>query len=589
VLVKGFSFRGNTVFSSKQLAAIADPYLKAHNGLMSAEDFEAVRNALTMAYINRGYINSGAILPDQTIGPDRIVAYQIVEGRLSAIHLRMGRHVHIIEYLAPASRPATVPSEAGHGQSGKAQAPLPSRKPNLLAPPKLPTPNIVDREAAQPPPPSQRGIRWQLLSDSYIADRVDLGAGPPLNVLKLKDELELLRRDPNVKTINGELSPGDYPGESVLDLTVAERNPFQVGVEFANSRPPSVGAYELSAFASDSDLTGHGDSFSARWGVLAGPSNDIAYNSDHDLSFDYILPLTAKDLSLEVNYTRSSDVVVETPFQAVGITSQTDSICGTLRQPFIRTVEDPQLETKDEELAGFVTVSSRYNKTCLLGQPFSLSPGANNGQQNTFAIRPGLEYTRRSVDDAISLRTTFSFGVGGVFDSTINHDGQPDSRFFAFLGQAQYVHRLPLGSADKPWYDTRGIVRFNTQLTPNRLLAVEQFSLGGVDTVRGYRENQLVTDMAVQASVELQIPVVKSRQRDVLSVIPFFDSGYAWNRDNSTATPELISSVGAGLGFTPTDQFNARIYYGYRLKQFSHSSDDLQDMGIYFDVTVFCF
>ena len=281
--------------------------------------------------------------------------------------------------------------------------------------------------------------------------------------------------------------------------------------------------------------------------------------------------------------------MVETPFQAVGITSQTDSIYGTLRQPFIRTVEDPQLGTKDEELAGFVTVSSRYNKTLLLSQPFSFSPGANNGQQDTFAIRPGLEYTRRSEDAAISLRTTFSFGVGGVFDSTVNHDGQPDSRFFAFLGQAQYVHRLPLGSVDKPWYDTQGIIRFNTQLTPNRLLTVEQFSLGGIDTVRGYRENQLVTDMAVQASVELQIPLMRLRQRDILSVIPFFDSGYAWNRDNSTATPELISSVGMGLGFTPCDQFSARVFYGYRLKQFSHSTDDLQDMGIHFDITVYAF
>jgi hemolysin activation/secretion protein len=606
VHITSFSFKGNTAFSSKELAAIAQPFLKTHLGYLNNDDLEAIRTALTKVYIDAGYINSGAVLPDQTIGPDGIVDYRIVEGRLSAIHLNKNA-MHSMENMTPTSQPAELPAANGTGQAAQPKLPpAPGAGVGPTATPQ-PGPGSVAREAAAPLPTGGGGINWHLLHDSYITDRVQLGAGTPLNVLHLKDELELLRRDPNIKTINGELAPGDQAGESILDLSVTERNPFQIGLEFANNRPPSVGAYEMNLLASDSDLTGVGDSLSAKWGVVAGASDSLEYNQDHDLSFDYIRPLNAHDLTMEINYTRSSDLVVEQPFQAVGITSRTESVYGTLRRPIIRTVEDktpdpntgnPELDsilkqhkinTSDQELDAFFTVSSRSNKTYLLGEPFSFSPGANNGSEDTFALRPGFEYVRRSASAALSLRSTFSFGLGNAFNSTLNHDGTPDSRFFAFLGQVQYAHRLPLGNVDQPWYDTQGILRFNTQLTPNRLLTLEQFSLGGVDTVRGYRENQLVTDMAAQASAELQIPIAKSHQRDILTVIPFFDTGYAWNRDNSTTAPEYISSVGAGMAFTPNEHINARVYYGYRLKQFSHTGNDLQDMGIHFDVTILGF
>jgi len=110
-----------------------------------------------------------------------------------------------------------------------------------------------------------------------------------------------------------------------------------------------------------------------------------------------------------------------------------------------------------------------------------------------------------------------------------------------------------------------------------------------VDTVRGYEQNQFVTDEALQATAELRLPFIKMGDRDVLTLAPFFDAGYAWNRDNSTQTPELISGAGCGLLLHPTETISASVYYGYPFKHFPHDEDDLQDMGIYFDVTVLAF
>lgn len=402
IRVKSFRFRGNTVFTDAQLAAIAEPFRAKHNGLMTSQDLESVRTALTLAYVNKGYINSGAILPDQNV-TDGIIQFNIVEGKL-------------------------VKTIVHHGPAGMSMAAPPTTQPAKFPPAHAGLQNKAT------PLFSVTGNGWHLLQDSYLIDRVKLGAGPPLNVLQLKDELELLRRDPNIATINAELAPGDSPGESVLDLTTTERNPFQLGIDFSNDRPPSVGAYEFDVLASDSDLTGDGDALSARWGVLAGAANSLEFDQDNDLSFDYLRPLLPGGPTLEANYTRSSDVVVEEPFAPADITSRTDSLYFTLRQPVIKTVEDPELHTKDQELAALFTVSSRYNRTFLLGEPFSFSDGVENGEQGIFALRPALEYLRRSAEDALAIRTTFSIGTDGP-KATVHSNGTPDSRFFAFLGQ----------------------------------------------------------------------------------------------------------------------------------------------------------
>jgi hemolysin activation/secretion protein len=565
--VDRFEFSGNHKICTPTLECIARKYSPKLPCWMTIADLEYVRIKLTLKYTDQGYINSGAVLENLPV--DGAACFKIVEGRLRRENVQL---THLPPEMAELTQrePTTQPTE---------------KKP------------------------------WHLLNDDYVIDRVMLGAGPPLNTYQLRDQLELLRRDPNIGTVNAELAPGDVPGESVLNLTAIERQPFQIGVEYDNDRPPSVGAYELKALVSDSDLTGHGDALSASWDVLAGAVNTFAFDQDNDLSFDYMLPLTPEGLSVAANYTRSSDVVEEEPFTPVDITSKTDSMFATVRQPIINTVQDTDKQSPckspDEQLAAFFTVSSRYNRTFLLGAPFSFSDGVENGKQDVFALRPGLEYVLHTsvltsagaLDGVLAMRGTFSVGVDGP-NATIHANGTPDSRFFAFLGQAQYVSRLSSASSpDQPWTESQAKLRFNTQLTPDRLLTVEQFALGGLDTVRGYEENQFVTDEAVQGSAELSVPIANkpykesSKDNDaLLAVVPFFDAGYAWNRDNRTQTPTFIDSVGAGLVLTPDVPIcgdradaglQASVYYGYRLKQLSHDEDDLQDMGIDFEVTVF--
>jgi hemolysin activation/secretion protein len=83
IVVRAFRITGSTVFSEAELEAVAAPFL---NRQVSSGDLQELRDRLTRLYIDAGYLNSGAVLPDQTVR-DGVVEYRIVEGRLSAVEV----------------------------------------------------------------------------------------------------------------------------------------------------------------------------------------------------------------------------------------------------------------------------------------------------------------------------------------------------------------------------------------------------------------------------------------------------------------------------------------------------------------------
>jgi len=72
---------GSTVFSDAELAEVTAPFT---NRTLMTEDLERLRLALTLLYVNKGYITSGAIIPDQDV-VGGAVTVQIIEGSLAQI------------------------------------------------------------------------------------------------------------------------------------------------------------------------------------------------------------------------------------------------------------------------------------------------------------------------------------------------------------------------------------------------------------------------------------------------------------------------------------------------------------------------
>jgi len=298
--------------------------------------------------------------------------------------------------------------------------------------------------------------------------------------------------------------------------------------------------------------------------------------------------------------------VVESPFEDLDIVSESETYALTVRQPvYRRPVAEPVTATSRArpalEIAVFAQAAVRDSDTFLLGRPFEFSPGTSDGHSRVTALRLGQELVARGTARAVSFRSTFSFGLDALDATSTGKDtiagvSIPDGQFVAWLGQGQYVRRLEfigdlelgrLGSL--PLSQSQFVLRGAAQLSSSPLLPVEQFAVGGVDTVRGYRENRLVRDQGVAGSAELHLPLIVGRGGEqVLAMVPFFDVGHAKDRGRHQ-DGETLSSVGAGVVFVPDRRVSLQLFYGYALTNRTGEHDDLQDHGIHFSLAVYAF
>jgi len=79
--IRAFRFTGNAAFTDEELSSITDPYVgegRRYSALLEARD------RITRAYIDAGYISSGAVLPPQSLA-EGVVEIQIVEGRVTDV------------------------------------------------------------------------------------------------------------------------------------------------------------------------------------------------------------------------------------------------------------------------------------------------------------------------------------------------------------------------------------------------------------------------------------------------------------------------------------------------------------------------
>jgi hemolysin activation/secretion protein len=432
------------------------------------------------------------------------------------------------------------------------------------------------------------GNRW--FNGYWLRHELRKAAGTPLNFDKLKQGLQLLRQNPLISQVNGELKPGGVAGESILDTQIKDTQPFRLGLDFNNSRPPSVGSEILNLHMADLNLTGNNDPLHLDYGILQSTRDQGFETSGWDnVDGSYSIGFTPWDTAFQIHGSKSDTAIVEEPFTLLNITSRLEEFGYAIRQPLYETLTD--------DLAVSIAFDSERDKTFLLGVPFSLSPGAVNGVSDVSVVRFVQEYVNRSQVHVLALRSTFNLGVAAL-GSTVNGSGA-DSRFFSWLGQTQYIRRI---------HDTDNllVLRINGQLSNNPLLAPEQFSIGGAESVRGYRENELLRDNGVFGSIELRFPIIHGKANSqILVLAPFFDIGAGWNtlaNNNSGSSAagnaaindsqdDVLPSAGIGLIFTPTSRVRAELYWGYGFNRKFIETDktDPQDYGLTFAISVDAF
>ncbi|MEH2398932.1 ShlB/FhaC/HecB family hemolysin secretion/activation protein [Nostoc sp.] len=400
------------------------------------------------------------------------------------------------------------------------------------------------------------------LRTQYIRDRILLGAKTPLNVPHLLEKLQLLRLDPQIQNLSAELQTGVHPGTSVLQVEVEEANTFKPTVTLDNGRSPSVGSFRRGIDLQEANLLGLGDTLSVGYANTDG-SNTINLN--------YTLPINPRNGTVFFGFNQGWNRVIEKPFSVLDIQSNTRSYELGYRQPLV--------QKPTQELAIGLSFSRQESQTELgidnIG-PYKLSPGADaNGKTNISALRFFQEYTQRSNQYVFAARSQFSFGVDW-FDANVSQD-EPDSRFFAWRGQAQWVRQLAP--------DTLFLARGDFQLAADSLVPLEQFGLGGQLSVRGYRQDSLITDNGMLLSAEFRLPIVRAPKiGGVLQLTPFIDVGKGWNVKGENPSPSLLVGTGLGLLWKQGNNFSARLDWGIPLTSVEGEKRSLQENGLYFSI-----
>lgn len=501
IFVKDFTFTGNSIFTDHQLFEIAAPYRDKH---LSFEDLDELRQRLTDYYTENGYINSGAIIPDQDVAQGN-VTYQIIEGRISEMVI---------------------------STNGRLRLP-------------------------------------------YIRKRLTFAPETILNIHKLYEKFQLLHQNPLIKRVRLELLPGMALGESIVKAYIEEENPWGMEFLFNNHRSPSVGEEQGYLILSHGNVTGWGDRIELDFGLTRGMN---------DFAAEYAIPLTPHDTSLSLRFEKTDSEVIEDPFDAIDITGESYTWRLSLKHPFFRTAHSSFFMG--------VTAESRHSKTTLLGYPYNFSPGVDprTGESHVTVIRLFQEWLSRTPSQVFAVQSTFSRGIDAL-DATIN-PSEPDSRFFSWLFQFQWARRI------RALQEGQLIFKTNIQLSRDPLLPMEKFSVGGANTVRGYRENQFVRDNGLISSLELRLPLFHipipgakgtgTNLKKNFQLAPFFDFGRSWNKtgtlpsaENRGTDAQNIYSTGAGILWTPMERLHTEIYFGWALKDIVQEGDALQDHGIH--------
>lgn len=398
-------------------------------------------------------------------------------------------------------------------------------------------------------------IGLERLKENYIRSRIELGTDSPLNQNQIEKNLKLLQLDPLLEQVNAELTVGTSPGQSILLVNVKEAPAFHAGIGFDNYRPPSIGSEEGSIFIAHDNLLGFGDRFSGEVWFTEGLTL-------YDLS--YAIPLNPQDGTIKLRYWRSDSAITEDIFEDFDISNENENFSLSFRQPILRSPES--------ELALGLQLDLRRSQNFLLDEPFCFSLPCDNGTTNLTVLRFSQEWVQRNPTSVLAARSQFSLGLA-AFDATPS-DIEPDGQFFSWLGQFQWVQQLSPR--------VLLVARFDAQLTPDALPIIEQFSLGGIDTVRGYIQNQMVTDNALLGALELRIPLTSDLS--ILQIVPFIEVGTGWNNLLPKPSPSTLAGVGLGIRWQIVSGLHLRLDYGIPMITVDDAGDSLQAEGFYFSL-----
>lgn len=390
--------------------------------------------------------------------------------------------------------------------------------------------------------------------DSFISTRTDQLKGAPLHLKNVVSMLDRLQYEQNVRVYDARLMPGKRPGESALLLQVDSQRSRQIELSVDNYQSPAIGAERLSIRYADKNALGYADAVSLDVGISQGSKSLLG---------SYTFPYAPTETRLTPYLAVQTSRVVEGVFEQFDFTQQ-GLVLGILAtQPLFG------LDLPLNASAGIEYHQSELDSN----DDFLQAQGIGVGATYTVASASGLwkPYVKSAV---LSHRASIRYGFGVDEPENANAHGA-----FWLTQLNSEFHKKVDGVLPATW-----LARADIQLTPNDVISGEKFAVGGVHSVRGYRQNIALFDNGVQITSEIRWHFDHLLRKPYgLTIYPFIDYAYGQNHDTEITASGHYIGTGMGLAGSIGRSWQARLDWAYGWSE-RRRLDNAQDYGIYLQI-----
>lgn len=342
------------------------------------------------------------------------------------------------------------------------------------------------------------------------------------------------------------LRPGRSPGKVEVDLKVQDQLPLHGNLELNDRYSANTTETRLNGGLRYENLWQKDHSIGMSFQVSPEDLNEVRV-----LSGTYLIP------RLNGDYFAAYGVVTNSDISAVGDVN----VIGKGYILGARYIHPLPLLENYYHSATFGADYKDFDESVNLLNASGFQSPIN---YTAFALGYDGTYQTQATQTQMNLTANFSFrGLNNNEEEFGNRRDRAKPSYFYLKADIKHTQKLPNDWAIQ--------ARISGQLTGAPLIAVEQFNLGGVDSVRGYQESQALGDYGIFTSLELRTPPLKKFFKDYIKdlyAFTFIDAGHVKiheplpSQDDSSE----LASIGLGIKFKAAKGLFTNLDYAYALK-----------------------
>jgi hemolysin activation/secretion protein len=365
--------------------------------------------------------------------------------------------------------------------------------------------------------------------------------GQALQLSKLQEQLTAVNRETADRQVTPVLKAGSAPGTVDLALAVHDELPLHGSLEFNNQATLDTAALRGIASLSYDDLFGRLDRLAFQYQFSPQDLSQVRV-----FAINYAMHPLASGLQPSFSYIDSnSNVPVAGTFGVLGI-GEIASL--KLAYPIPDTGATLQSVGLEADYKHFRNTINQ-DATTALSTPISY-------------INLGANYTLFSRTGPLTTTFTASANGGGRHMAGSSVDFANDrfhgrSNYFYVRADLMTTWRLPGNFGLR--------LRAAGQGAAEPLIANEDFSLAGIDGVRGYLEAEELVDTGIKGTAQIFSPPWKYHGRNLGDVFVFYDAGRGRVIDALPGQPAFMEmrSFGAGLDLLPGEKLTGSLSWAY--------------------------